>query len=595
MGEKEKNKKKKKDSVYKRLMPYAGSKGFMIYLAMLLSAASGIMILMPMVYIHKIVSRIILSGQVDADFVRGNAIMAVAFAIGGLIAYLLAIIVSHIFAFEVEDNIIKVNMKRLMNKPLGFFSNRESGKLRNVIINGAGETHSFLAHQLPDVATTMISPLVLLVFFFIFDWRLGIVSLMPMVVGFMLMATMMSKEAQKAKDEYYKSLATLSSETVEYVRGIPVVKTFAQSVESFDRLYSLIIKLKEFVMKMTLSYRTKMAIFEAIATSTAFFLVPVAILLINTGGDVRTVLGNSVIYLLIGPAFGIFIFRSAAIGQYKYFAETALDRIDDILSYDDISYGQEANEGGELEFKNVSFSYGKEKVLDNVSFKVNKGETVALVGSSGGGKTTIARLAARFYDTDEGEVLVGGINIKNYEKKALMKKIAFVFQNSKLFKMSLRENLLLGNENATEAEIETALINSGSKEIVDNLEKGLDTVYGTKGTYFSGGEAQRFAIARAFLKNAKLIILDEATAFADPENEHIIQESFKKLSKDKTTLMIAHRLSTVVEADKILVIEGGKIAEAGRHEELLAKNGVYKRLWEEYQRSVNWKLGGSNE
>ena len=587
-------KKKKKDSVYKRLMPYAGGKGFLLYLAMLLSAVSGVMVLMPMVYIHKIVSRIILEGQIDAGMVRENAIMAGIFAIGGLLSYLLAIVVSHIFAFEVEDNIIKVNMKRLIAKPLGFFANRESGRLRNVIISGAGETHSFLAHQLPDVATTIISPLVLLVFFFIFDWKLGLASLLPMIVGLMLMMTMMTKEAQKAKDEYYKSLANLSSETVEYVRGIPVVKTFAQSVESFDRLYSLINKMKAIVIKMTLGYRTKMSIFEAVATSTAFFLVPIAILLINNGGDIRTILGNSVIYLLIGPAFGTFIFRSAAIGQYRYFAEAALDRIDEILKYDDISYGQEKNEEGELEFKNVSFSYGNEKVLDNVSFKVNKGETVALVGSSGGGKTTIARLAARFYDADEGEVLVGGINIKDYDKKSLMKKIAFVFQSSKLFKMSLRENLLLGNENATEEEIQAALINSGSKEIVDNLENGLDTVYGTRGTYFSGGEAQRLAIARAFLKNAKLIILDEATAFADPENEHIIQESFKKLSKDKTTLMIAHRLSTVVDADEILVIDNGKIAEKGKHEELLAKNGVYKKLWEEYQRSVNWKLGGKN-
>ena len=589
------DKKKKKDSVYKRLMPYAGNKGGLLYLAMFLSAASGVMMLMPMVYIHRIVSHIILKGQIEAGLVRGNAGLAAAFAVGGLLAYLFAIIVSHIFAFEVEDNIIKVNMKRLMAKPLGFFSNRESGKLRNVIISGAGETHSFLAHQLPDVAMTIISPLVLLVFFFVFDWKLGLASLLPMVVGLMLMATMMTKEAQKAKDDYYKSLADLSAETVEYVRGIPVVKTFAQSVESFDKLYSLIMKMKEIVIKMTLGYRTKMAIFEAVATSTAFFLVPVAILLMNNGGDIRTTLGNSVIYLLIGPAFGTYIFRSAAIGQYKYFAKTALDRIDDILDYKDITYGQAENESGELEFKNVSFSYSKEKVLDNISFKVNKGETVALVGSSGGGKTTIARLAARFYDADEGEVLVGGINIKDYDKKSLMKKTAFVFQNSTLFKMSLRENLLLGNENATENEIETALINSGSKEIVDNLENGLDTVYGTKGTYFSGGESQRLAIARAFLKNAKLIILDEATAFADPENEHIIQESFKKLSKDKTTLMIAHRLSTVVDADKILVVDGGKIVESGKHTELLAKNGVYKKLWEEYQRSVNWKLGGKNE
>ena len=593
MEEKEKN--KKKDSVYKRLMPYAGNKGGLLYLAMFMSAASGVMMLMPMVYIHKIVSHIILKGKIEEGLVRGNAGLAVAFAVGGLLAYLLAIIVSHIFAFEVEDNIIKVSMKRLMEKPLGFFANRESGKLRNVIISGAGETHSFLAHQLPDVAMTIISPFVLLIFFFIFDCRLGLASLLPMVVGLILMSTMMTKEAQKAKDEYYKSLANMSAETVEYVRGIPVVKTFAQSVESFDKLYSLIIKMKEIVIKMTMCYRTKMSIFEAIATSTAFFLVPVGILLINNGGDVREVLGNSVIYLLIGPAFGTYIFRSAALGQYKYFAETALDRIDNILDYKDITYGQDENESGELEFKNVSFSYDKEKVLDNISFKVNKGETVALVGSSGGGKTTIARLAARFYDADEGEILVGGIDIRNYDKKSLMKKIAFVFQSSKLFKMSLRENLLLGNENATEEEIEAALINSGSKEIVDNLEKGLDTIYGTKGTYFSGGESQRLAIARAFLKDAKLIILDEATAFADPENEHIIQESFKKLSKDKTTLMIAHRLSTVVDADKILVIEDGKIKESGKHTELLDKNGLYKNLWEEYQRSVNWKLGGKNE
>ena len=593
MEEKEKN--KKKGSVYKRLMPYAGNKGGLLYLAMFMSAASGVMMLMPMVYIHKIVSHIILKGKIEAGLVRGNAGLAVAFAVGGLLAYLLAIIASHIFAFEVEDNIIKVSMKRLMGKPLGFFANRESGKLRNVIISGAGETHSFLAHQLPDVAMTIISPLVLLIFFFIFDWRLGLASLLPMVVGLILMSTMMTKEAQKAKDEYYKSLANMSAETVEYVRGIPVVKTFAQSVESFDRLYSLIVKMKEIVIKMTLGYRTKMSVFEAIATSTAFFLVPVGILLINNGGDVREVLGNSVIYLLIGPAFGTYIFRSAAIGQYKYFAETALDRIDNILDYKDITYGQDENESGELEFKNVSFSYDKEKVLDNISFKVNKGETVALVGSSGGGKTTIAKLAARFYDADEGEVIVGGINIRDYDKKSLMKKTAFVFQSSKLFKMSLRENLLLGNKNATDEEIQAALISSGSKEIVDNLEKGLDTVYGTKGTYFSGGESQRLAIARAFLKDAKLIILDEATAFADPENEHIIQESFKKLSKDKTTLMIAHRLSTVVDADKILVIEDGKIKESGKHTELLDKNGLYKKLWEEYQRSVNWKLGGKNE
>lgn len=587
--------KKKKTPVLKRLMPYAGRKGFMLYVAMVLSAVSGIMLLMPMVYIHKIISGIILKNEMQIATIRHYAISGVGFAVLGIILYLGALLVSHIFAFEVEDNIIKLNVKKMMNKPLGYFANKESGKIRNVIVSGAGETHSFLAHQLPDMAMTVVTPAVLLIFFFVFDWKLGLVSIIPIILGMVLMSMMMTKEMQKMKDEYFGGLSTLSAETVEYVRGIPVVKAFAQSVESFDRLYSLIKKVTDVCLKMTMAYRDKMSLYEALVTSTAFFLVPVGILFISNGADVRLVLGNSIIYFLIGPAFGTFIMKSAVIAQYTYFAESALNKIDEILDYDDMEYGNKSSNEVGLEFKNVSFSYGKEKVLNNVSFTVNKGETVALVGASGGGKTTIARLAARFYDADEGEILIGGVNIKEYGKKDLMNKISFVFQNSRLFKMSVKDNLLLGKHDATDEEIENALINSGSKEIILSLKDGLDTVYGTKGTYFSGGEAQRLSIARAFLKNAQLLILDEATAFADPENEHIIQESFKSLSKDKTTLMIAHRLSTITNADKILVISGGKIVEEGNHDSLLSKNGVYKNLWNEYQKSVNWRIGGRHE
>ena len=332
--------------------------------------------------------------------------------------------------------------------------------------------------------------------------------------------------------------------------------------------------------------------FETISTSTAFFLVPVALLLIKYNGNLSNVVADSVIYFLIGPAFAIFIMRTATITQFSYFAELALDKIEKILEFDDFVYGNKTSSDVGIEFKNVSFSYSGENVLDNISFKVNKGERVALVGSSGSGKTTVARLAARFYDIKSGEILIGGINIKEFEKEALMKKIAFVFQNSKLFKMSLRDNLLLAKPDAMDKEIDSALMSSGSKDIVQGLEEGLDTVYGTKGTYFSGGEAQRLSIARAFLKDADIIILDEATAFADPENEHLIQESFKKLSKNKTTLMIAHRLSTVIDADKILVIDKGKIVEEGKHADLIDINGHYKKLWDEYQKSVNWKIGG---
>ena len=584
--------KNKKKSILKRLMPYAGRKSILFYIAMIMSAISGIMVLMPMVFIHRIINSLILNETVDFVYVRENSIYAATFAGLGLFIYLIGLILSHVFAFEVEDNIIKSSVKKLINKPLGYFDDKESGRIRKVIISGASETHSFLAHQLPDMAMTVISPIVLFVFFFMFDWKLGLVSMVPIIIGMILMSSMMTSETKKMKEEYYEDLSDLSSQTVEYVRGIPVVKTFAQSIESFDKLYSLIIKIKDLVLKLTMSYTNKMSWFGTISTSTAFFLVPVALLLIKFNGNLANVVANSVIYFLIGPIFAVFIMRTATIKQFSYFAELALDKIENILEYDDFIYGDKTSSDVGIEFKNVSFSYGEENVLDNISFKVERGEQVALVGMSGSGKTTIARLAARFYDIKSGEILIGGINIKDFEKEALMKKIAFVFQNSKLFKMSLRENLLIAKPDATDEEIDNALINSGCKEIIKGLKNGLDTVYGTRGTYFSGGEAQRLSIARAFLKDADIIILDEATAFADPENEHLIQESFKKLSKNKTTLMIAHRLSTVVDVDKILVIEKGRIVEEGKHSDLINMNGHYKKLWDEYQKSVNWKIGG---
>ena len=584
--------KNKKKSILKRLMPYAGKKSILFYIAMIMSAISGIMVLMPMVFIHRIINSLILNETVDFVYVRENSIYAATFAGLGLFIYLIGLILSHVFAFEVEDNIIKSSVKKLINKPLGYFDDKGSGRIRKVIISGASETHSFLAHQLPDMAMTVISPIVLFVFFFMFDWKLGLVSMVPIIIGMILMSSMMTSETKKMKEEYYEDLSDLSSQTVEYVRGIPVVKTFAQSIESFDKLYSLIIKIKDLVLKLTMSYTNKMSWFGTISTSTAFFLVPVALLLIKFNGNLANVVANSVIYFLIGPIFAVFIMRTATIKQFSYFAELALDKIENILEYDDFIYGDKTSSDVGIEFKNVSFSYGEENVLDNISFKVERGEQVALVGMSGSGKTTIARLATRFYDIKSGEILIGGINIKDFEKEALMKKIAFVFQNSKLFKMSLRDNLLIAKPNATDEEIDNALINSGCKEIIKGLKNGLDTVYGTRGTYFSGGEAQRLSIARAFLKDADIIILDEATAFADPENEHLIQESFKKLSKNKTTLMIAHRLSTVVDADKILVIDKGRIVEEGKHSDLINMNGHYKKLWDEYQKSVNWKIGG---
>ena len=462
-------KKEKKKSVLTRIIPYAGKRKYMLFLAMAFSALSGILLLMPMWYIHNIIKNVILNGNVNYTMIRENIAYAVIFPCVGLGLYVLAGIFSHLFAFEVEENIIKISVKKLLDKPLGYFMNKESGKLRGIIINGAGETHNVLAHQLPDIASTFVSPVVILVFLFLFDWRLGLTSLIPVFIGLIFMATMLTAQGKKNREEYYKQINTLSAETVEYVRGIPVVKTFGQSVESFKRLYTSIIVMKDSVLKMTM--------FEATSGSTAFFLVPAALFIIAAGENPHEVVADSIIYFLIGPIFGVLIMRTATISQYLYFAELALDKIEDILEYDEMAYGKEDQTTGGIEFKNVSFSYGSEKVLDNISFKVNRGETVALVGRSGSGKTTIARLAARFYDADEGEVLLGGSNIKEYDKTSLMRKISFVFQNARLFKMSLRENLLCGKEDAIDKEIEQALFDAGAKEIVDGLKDGLEIFF----------------------------------------------------------------------------------------------------------------------
>ena len=381
--------KNKKKSILKRLMPYAGKKSILLYMAMLMSAVSGIMVLMPMVFIHRIVNHLILNEMVDFAYIKANAIYAAVFSGLGLFIYLIGLVLSHIFAFEVEDNIIKTSVKKLINKPLGYFDTKESGRIRNVIVSGASETHSFLAHQLPDMAMTVISPIILLVFFFMFDWKLGLASMIPMIIGMILMSAMMTSETKKMKDEYYAELSDLSSQTVEYVRGIPVVKTFAQSVDSFDKLYSLIIKIKDDVLKLTMSHTNKMSWFETVSTSTAFFLVPVALLLIKFNGNLSNVVANSVIYFLIGPTFAVFIMRTATITQFSYFAELALDKIENILDFDDFVYGDKKSSDVGIEFKNVSFSYGDENVLDNISFKVSKGERVALVGSSGSGDNAI--------------------------------------------------------------------------------------------------------------------------------------------------------------------------------------------------------------
>ena len=524
--------------------------------------------------------------------------LAFASAVAGVVVYFCALMSSHLAAFHVEVGLQKVGMQKIMSMPLGFFDQYSSGKMRKIVNDGAGTTHTFLAHQLPDMAGTVISPIVLIVLIVTIDWRMGLASLVPIILGFITMRFMTSNKGKQFQKNYFDSLEEMSSESVEYVRGIPVVKTFGQSIFSFKRFYNSIIRYKEMVHAYTLLWRKPMSFYTIIMQSAAFFLIPMAIFLVGNGENLALVLADFIFYILISPIFTMLLMKSMHFQQNSMIAEQAIDRLDNLLNYPAMSYSKSPRtiKSHSLEFKNIAFSYvgaGK-RAVDGISFKLNEGETIALVGASGGGKTTIARLAARFWDADEGEVLVGGINVKEISKKDLMDNISFVFQNTKLFKGSLKENIVFGKKDVTVEDIRNAVDSSQSREIIEGLRDGLDTVIGSKGTYLSGGEQQRIALARAFVKNAPIVLLDEATAFADPENEHLIQKALKELSRGKTTLMIAHRLTSVRNVDRILVIENGRIAEEGTHEALMSKGGLYKTMWDEYQQSVAWKIGVQN-
>ncbi len=587
--------KKKKKSILKRFIPYMGRKKALLPLSLILSGISAALNILPYVLVWYITRDILSAPQAfDVSNISLYAWLAFAAAMAGVIVYFCALMSSHLAAFRVEVGMQKIGMEKILSMPLGFFDRHSSGKIRKIVNDGAGTTHTFLAHQLPDMAGSIVSPVILLALIIAVDWRMGLASLVPIVIGFCTMSFMMSAKGKSFQKNYFDSLEEMSSESVEYIRGIPVVKTFGQSIFTFKRFYNSIIRYKEMVYAYTLLWRKPMSFYTVIMQSAAFFLIPMGIFLTGSGGNLPLVLADFVFYILISPIFTVLLMRTMYFRQNAMIAEQAIDRLDNLLDYPQMRYSDKAKNKKDysLEFKNVVFSYegADKRAVDNISFKLNEGETIALVGASGGGKTTIARLAARFWDADAGEVLVGDVNVKNIPKKELMENISFVFQNTKLFKGSLRENIIFGKESVGDDEINRAIDYSQSREIIDSLTDGLNTVIGSKGTYLSGGEQQRIALARAIVKNAPIVLLDEATAFADPENEHLIQKALKELSRGKTTLMIAHRLTSVQNVDRILVIENGKIAEEGTHEKLLDKGGLYKTMWDEYQKSVDWKI-----
>lgn len=572
-----------------------GRRKALLPLAVGLSALGGLAGFAPFVFIWLIVKELLTGGSPGASpHITAYALWAAGTAVGGVVLYFGALMCSHLAAFRVESNIRKSAMRRIVNMPLGFFDTNTSGKIRKIIDDNAGITHSFLAHQLPDMAGTALVPLLAVALIAVFDWRLGLACLVPVFTAMGIMAYTMNTRGRAFMREYMTLLEQMNTEAVEYVRGIPVVKVFQQTVFSFKNFYRTIMQYNKTATHYTLLWQRPMTLYTVIINSFAYLLVPAAVILTGMGEGLGAVMLNLILFVLVTPVFSECVMKSMYIGQAFGQADEAVRRLDALTAYPELKETAAPKEpkAFDITFENVTFAYpGTDAdVLQNVTFTVKQGQRVALVGASGSGKTTIARLVPRFYDVDGGSVRIGGVDVRDISHKELMRTVSFVFQNPQLIKTTILENIVYGRPEATMEEVNRAVEMAQCREIIDRLPDGLDTVIGTEGTYLSGGERQRIALARAFLKNAPVIVLDEATAFADPENEHLMQAALRELTRGKTVITIAHRLTSVADADEILVIDNGRIAERGTHDTLLGMKGIYYNRWNEYCRAVNWTI-----
>ena len=584
----------KKQSNLSRLLTIAGSYRYLTYASWILSAISALIALAPYYFIWQVMREVL---EVAPDFSRAqnltyNGWMAVMFAVIAVLVYIAGLMCSHLGAFRIATNLRLQSMNHIVKLPLGFAEHFGSGKLRKIVNESSAATETYLAHQLPDRANALATLCGLLVLLFVFDWRLGLLSLAPVLLGFLIMMAMTGKEMQQKMKEYQNALDDMSNEAVEYVRGIPVVKTFGQTIFSFKKFKDSIDRYKVWVIAYTKQLRTPMMFYTAAINGVFVFLIAGALLF--TQDQVTTeFLLNLVFYIIITPIISVTLTRIMFQSENAMIVDDALQRIDSVLNLEPLKETAHPKhpKDGSVELEQVHFSYdGEKEVLKGVSLSIRAGQTVAFVGPSGGGKTTLANLISRFFDPQSGTVRVGGVDVRNIPKEELMNTVSFVFQNSRLIKASIFENVRLGKPEATREEVMAALKNAQCDDILEKLPYGMDTVIGTKGVYLSGGEQQRIAIARVMLKNTPIIILDEATAFADPDNETRVQAAFSKLSQGKTVIMIAHRLSTVAGADRIYVVKDGQIAESGSSRELMERGGLFARMWQNYQTSIQWKV-----
>ncbi len=593
--------KTKKQSAMSRLMDIAGNHKYFSYVSCVLAVISAWIALIPFYDIWQIIKEIL---EVRPNYEQATHIttygwQAVGFALLGMVFYIAALMCSHKAAFRVQSNMRTLMMEHIMKLPLGYVETEGTGKIRKIVNDSSAATETFLAHNLPDKVVSRATPIGLLVMMMVFDWQLGLISLIPAMIAFVLMGSlMMGPKMAEDMRQYQNALETMTSEAVEYVRGVPVVKTFGQTVFSFKRFKSAIDDYEKWTIGYTKNMRIPMTCF-VVSCNGIFAALIIAAYKLGGNHITDTFALNLFFYILITSTLTTTLMKVAYAGESQMLVEDALNRMDNILNVEPLvdNGKNEQPKDASIAIEDVTFAYDENKgnAIDHISMHIKEGEHVAFVGPSGGGKTTLASLVARFWDVKSGSIRIGGVDVKDMDPKELMKQVSYVFQDSKLLKISILENVRMGRPDATDAEVMEALKAAQCMDIIEKFPEGVHTMIGSKGIYVSGGEAQRLSIARAFLKNAPILILDEATAFADPDNERLVQKAFENLAKNKTVIMIAHRLSTVTNADCIYVLKDGKIAESGTHDALTAENGIYTHMWNEYNQSVNWQVGRTGE
>ena len=582
----------KTKDLMKIIYDYAGRRKILIIIGRILAATSALIAMVPFYLLWRII-------QIAIDGTNLKGIMplaweAVGVTIVSLLMYVMGLMCTHIAAFRVQANMRERLLEKVVTLPLGIFDDDGTGKIRRVIQDSTAATETFIAHNIPDKAVATATPIGIIVLLAVFDWRIGLACLVPVVVGFVFMMSMMGKNLQDNMTKYQNALGIMSSEATEYVRGVPVVKTFGQTVFSFKRFKESIDNYATWSINYTNLLRKPMTGFMTSINGIFAAIIIVTYLLAEKGITQELIL-NVMYYIIVTPLLTVALTKIAYSGEQNMMLNDALARVNSILEMDALSEGNDSKlpVDNTIEFDNVSYRYqnAEKNAVSNVSFTIKDGEHVALVGPSGGGKSMVAALVARFFDVTEGAISIGGINVKDLSSEELMKRVSFVFQDSKLLKKSILDNVRMAKPEASEDDVLAALKAAQCSDIIEKLPDGINTVIGADGGYLSGGEQQRITIARAILKDAPILILDEATAYADPDNETKVQLALNKLSIGKTMIMIAHRLSTVQDVDRIFVLKDGKIMESGKHQALIEQKGLYCKLFDEYSKSASWKVG----